>query len=66
VPWLEYISAPPGAPPLLARNQLIKTSRKPFKASVAMSEQFPMKVTNEMSNFVICPSRFIEFGYKLF
>jgi hypothetical protein len=52
VPWLEYISAPPGAPPLLARNQLIKTSRKPFKASVAMSEQFPMKVTHGMISFV--------------
>jgi hypothetical protein len=44
VPWIEYISAPPGSPPLLGRKHVIKTSRKAFKASIAMSEEFPMKV----------------------
>ena len=34
----------PGKPPTLGRKVVAKTSSKQFKATVAMSEDFPMKV----------------------
>ena len=47
VSWAEYSSSLPGKPPLLGRKVVAKTSSKQFKATVAMSEDFPMKVTTD-------------------
>ena len=43
--WAEYSACPPGQPPQLSRKIVSKTSSKQFKATVAMSEDFPMKVS---------------------
>ena len=42
--WQNYINSPPGEPPCLGREHLCKESRKTFKATVAMSEEFPLTV----------------------
>ncbi|KAL8570041.1 hypothetical protein ACOMHN_036318 [Nucella lapillus] len=42
--WNDYIQAPAGRPPCLARTLNSKESSKAFKATVAMSEEFPMTV----------------------
>lgn len=42
--WDEYISAPPGECPLLGRSLVYKESSKAFKATVAMSSDFPLTV----------------------
>ncbi|XP_071116878.1 ankyrin repeat domain-containing protein 13C-like [Haliotis cracherodii] len=42
--WSEYINALPGRPPCLGRTLIAKESTKGFKATVAMSEDFPMSV----------------------
>ncbi|XP_015179885.1 PREDICTED: ankyrin repeat domain-containing protein 13C isoform X2 [Polistes dominula] len=44
ITWEEYILAPPGQCPLLGRNMVYKESSKPFKATVAMSPDFPLTV----------------------
>ncbi len=44
VSWREYIEAPPGKFPCLGRKQVCKESSKGFKATVAMSEEFPLSV----------------------
>ncbi|XP_021965283.1 ankyrin repeat domain-containing protein 13C [Folsomia candida] len=44
ITWDEYILAEPGSPPHLGRPQMCKTSSKAFKATMAMSEDFPMTV----------------------
>ncbi|XP_076667784.1 ankyrin repeat domain-containing protein 13C isoform X3 [Andrena cerasifolii] len=44
ITWDEYISAPPGQCPLLGRNLVYKESSKSFKATVAMSPDFPLTV----------------------
>lgn len=44
VTWDEYISAPPGEHETLGRRQYMKESSKSFKATVAMSEEFPLSV----------------------
>ena len=44
--WSEYCAAPAGSPPVLGRRVVAKQSSKQFKATIAMSEQFPMKVSN--------------------
>lgn len=44
VTWQEYKSALPGKPPCLGRLPLAKGSNKAFKATIAMSRDFPMTV----------------------
>jgi hypothetical protein len=44
ITWEDYISALPGQCPLLGRNLVYKESRKSFKATVAMSPDFPLTV----------------------
>ncbi|KAM8838211.1 ankyrin repeat domain-containing protein 13C-A-like isoform 3-T3 [Synchiropus picturatus] len=44
VSWEEYISAEQGKPPHLGRELLCKESKKNFKATVAMSQDFPLGV----------------------
>ncbi|XP_076441537.1 ankyrin repeat domain-containing protein 13C-like isoform X2 [Babylonia areolata] len=44
VTWEEYMTAPAGTPPCLARPLIAKENSKAFKATVAMSEDFPMTV----------------------
>lgn len=44
VSWKEYISAPRGSCPTLGRPQVAKMSSKSFKATLAMSQDFPMTV----------------------
>ena len=42
--WQSYINSSAGEPPCLGREHLCKESRKTFKATVAMSEEFPLTV----------------------
>ncbi|MFH4978411.1 hypothetical protein AB6A40_005120 [Gnathostoma spinigerum] len=42
--WEEYITAASGLVPPLGRPQVVKTSRKQFKALIAMSEDFPLSI----------------------
>ncbi|CAB0038436.1 unnamed protein product [Trichogramma brassicae] len=42
--WQEYITAPPGEFPILGRSSVFKESSKSFKATVAMSQDFPLTV----------------------
>lgn len=44
VSWKEYIAAPVGEFPSLGRRPVCKESSKGFKATVAMSEDFPLTV----------------------
>ncbi|KAJ8687231.1 hypothetical protein QAD02_023025 [Eretmocerus hayati] len=44
ISWEDYISAPSGQCPLLGRNLVYKESSKSFKATVAMSPDFPLTV----------------------
>ncbi|XP_002740995.1 ankyrin repeat domain-containing protein 13C-like [Saccoglossus kowalevskii] len=44
VSWENYINAPPKHPPVLGRQILYKESRKGVKATVAMSDEFPLTV----------------------
>ncbi|KAG8248501.1 Ankyrin repeat domain-containing protein 13C [Homalodisca vitripennis] len=44
ITWDEYISAPIGDPPTLGREMVHKESSKAFKATVAMSPDFPLSV----------------------
>uniref|UniRef100_A0A665WAR8 Ankyrin repeat domain-containing protein 13C-like n=1 Tax=Echeneis naucrates TaxID=173247 RepID=A0A665WAR8_ECHNA len=44
VSWEEYITAEHGKPPHLGRELLCKESKKNFKATVAMSQDFPLGI----------------------
>uniref|UniRef100_T1J1L4 Ankyrin repeat domain-containing protein n=1 Tax=Strigamia maritima TaxID=126957 RepID=T1J1L4_STRMM len=44
VTWEEYITAISGLPPHLGRPKLYKESTKAFRATLAMSEEFPLSV----------------------
>lgn len=46
VTFNEYISAPPGSPPTLGRTPVTKVTTKVFKATVGMSQQFPLTVSS--------------------
>ena len=61
VTWAEYSSSPPGAPPLLARKIISKTSSKQFKATVAMSEEFPMEVEMLLAVLEVIAPQFKHF-----
>jgi len=61
VVWREYIDAAPGQYPLLGRKQVFKVSRKAFKAKVAMSEEFPMKVEMLLAVLEVVAPQFKHF-----
>uniref|UniRef100_A0A3Q2Y7R7 Ankyrin repeat domain 13C n=1 Tax=Hippocampus comes TaxID=109280 RepID=A0A3Q2Y7R7_HIPCM len=42
--WEEYITADNGKAPHLGREQLCKESKKHFKATIAMSQDFPLSI----------------------
>ena len=44
ISWEEYISFPEGFNPPLGRTQVAKMSSKSFKATLAMSQDFPMTI----------------------
>ncbi|TNM98225.1 ankyrin repeat domain-containing protein 13C-like [Takifugu flavidus] len=44
ISWEEYITAEAGKPPHLGRELLCKESKKNFKATVAMSQDFPLGI----------------------
>lgn len=44
ISWEEYLAAPAGQCPLLGRSLVYKESSKSFKATVAMSSEFPLTV----------------------
>nr|XP_037288194.1 ankyrin repeat domain-containing protein 13C-like [Rhipicephalus microplus] len=46
VTFEEYISATPGNPPILGRQPVCKTTTKVFKATLAMSQNFPLTVNS--------------------
>jgi len=62
VTWKEYIASPPSAPPLLGRKPVTKYSKKSFKARVAMSEDFPMKVDMLLAVLEVIAPQFKHFN----
>jgi hypothetical protein len=60
--WGEYSACPPGHPPPLGRKIVSKTSSKQFKATVAMSEDFPMKVDMLLAVLEVIAPQFKHFN----
>ena len=68
VTWPEYAACPPGEHPILGRKPVFKESSKAFKATVAMSEEFPLSIEMllnvlEVSSLGILA---LEFRYYLY
>jgi len=61
VTWVEYQSSAPGKPPTLGRRVVAKASSKQFKATVAMSEDFPMKVDMLLAVLEVVAPQFKHF-----
>ncbi|XP_076829117.1 ankyrin repeat domain-containing protein 13C-like [Brachyhypopomus gauderio] len=54
--WEEYVSAEVGKPSPLGREQICKVNRRNFKATVAMSQDFPLSIQSLLSALeVIAP-----------
>ena len=62
ITWKEYSSYSPGEAPLLARKIVSKTSSKKFQATVAMSEEFPMKVDMLLAVLEVIAPQFKHFN----
>ena len=62
VTWAEYQSSVPGKPPILGRRVVAKASSKQFKATVAMSEDFPMKVDMLLAVLEVIAPQFKHFN----
>jgi len=62
VTWAEYLAAPAGQPPLLGRKHVTKSNKKAFKATVAMSEDFPMKIEMLLAVLEVIAPQFKHFG----
>ena len=60
--WDDYVACPVGQLPILARKQVSKTSSKHFKASIAMSEEFPMKVEMLLAVLEVIAPQFKHFN----
>ena len=60
--WVEYQSSLPGKPPTLGRKVVAKASSKQFKATVAMSEDFPMKVDMLLAVLEVIAPQFKHFN----
>lgn len=55
VTWQQYIQAEPGNYPTIGREQRCKILRKPVKASVALSEEFPITKNEFLDLLSIVP-----------
>ena len=62
ITWEQYCSTLAGDPPLLARKIVSKTNSKQFKATVAMSEEFPMKVEMLLAVLEVIAPQFKHFN----
>jgi len=62
ITWAEYLSYPAGQPPPLGRRMVSKASSKQFKATVAMSEDFPMKVDMLLAVLEVIAPQFKHFN----
>eukprot|EP00092_Neocalanus_flemingeri_P029103 GFUD01031591.1.p1 GENE.GFUD01031591.1~~GFUD01031591.1.p1 ORF type:complete len:466 (-),score=158.84 GFUD01031591.1:1141-2538(-) len=62
VTWAEYSACPAGQPPQLGRKIVSKISSKQFKATVAMSEDFPMKVDMLLAVLEVIAPQFKHFN----
>ena len=62
VSWAEYQASITGKPPILGRKVVAKTSSKQFKATVAMSEDFPMKVDMLLAVLEVIAPQFKHFN----
>ena len=62
VTWTEYQSSVPGKPLTLGRKVVAKASSKQFKATVAMSEDFPMKVDMLLAVLEVIAPQFKHFN----
>ena len=60
--WTEYQSSVPGKPLTLGRKVVAKASSKQFKATVAMSEDFPMKVDMLLAVLEVIAPQFKHFN----
>eukprot|EP00095_Tigriopus_kingsejongensis_P003931 maker-scaffold1649_size32179-snap-gene-0.7 protein:Tk03931 transcript:maker-scaffold1649_size32179-snap-gene-0.7-mRNA-1 annotation:"ankyrin repeat domain-containing protein 13c-like isoform x2" len=61
VTWADYVNAPCTEFPTLGRKQLCKESSKAFKATVAMSEDFPLTVEMLLNILEIIAPQFKHF-----
>lgn len=61
ISWGEYLNSDPGEPPLLGREPKCKESKKTFRATVAMSEEFPLTVNMLLSVLEIIAPQFKHF-----
>ena len=61
VTWTEYIqSEPPGNHPDLGRQQKLKTTKTAVKASVAMSEEFPLNKNEFLDLLSVVPIKMFK------
>lgn len=60
VTWEEYLNSEPGNFPVLGRKHKCKTSTTAFKASVAMSKQFPIDKSEFLDLLSIVPMRLFK------
>jgi len=61
VTWSEYIQSPPGQHPVLGRTPKCKESSRAFKATVAMSEDFPLTVDMLLNVLEVIAPQFKHF-----
>jgi hypothetical protein len=56
--WTEYIQSTPGQHPTLGRTPKCKESSRGFKATVAMSQDFPLTVEMLLNVLEVCISQY--------
>lgn len=61
VSWPGYVSSPPGLYPVLGRPHICKESSKGFKATVAMSQDFPLTVEMLLNVLEVIAPQFKHF-----
>merc|ERR1712122_17397 len=61
VTWSEYIQSPAGQHPVLGRAPKCKESSRAFKATVAMSEDFPLTVQMLLNVLEVIAPQFKHF-----
>lgn len=60
ITWEEYLGSKPGEFPILGRKHKCKTSTTAFKASVAMSKQFPIDKNEFLDLLSIVPMKLFK------
>jgi len=60
VTWEQYIDAEPGHFPTLGREQKLKTTKTAVKASVAMSEEFPLTKNEFLDLLSVVPIKMFK------